>query len=89
MENHPPTLVQPLPSPWIIRYAVRRLTPRECERLQGLDDDHTATGDQGPLADGPRYKMIGNGWAKNVFVWLGERITAAETARIEFSPVPA
>ena len=56
-------------------YAVRRLTPRECERLQGAPDDHTLISYRGkPMADGPRYKMIGNSMAVPCMRWLGERI---------------
>ena len=57
---------------------VRRLTPRECERLQGWPDDHTrwaAVGKEN--ADGPRYKMIGNGVAAPVAQWIAERIEQA------------
>jgi len=55
--------------------AVRRLTPRECERLQGLPDDYTLIPYNGkPAADGPRYKAIGNGMAVPVVRWIGERI---------------
>lgn len=58
--------------------AVRRLTPRECERLQGIPDDHTCIPWRGRAADqcpdGPRYKAIGNSWAVPKFRWLGERI---------------
>lgn len=57
--------------------AVRRLTPRECERLQGLPDDYTLVPFNGkPAADGPRYKAIGNGMAVPVVKWIGERIQA-------------
>jgi len=56
-------------------WAVRRLTPRECERLQGANDDHTLITYRGkPAADGPRYKMIGNSFAVNCVRWIGERI---------------
>ena len=59
--------------------AVRRLTPRECERLQGLPDDYTLIPYNGKLAaDGPRYKAIGNGMAVPVIRWIGERIKAVE-----------
>jgi DNA (cytosine-5)-methyltransferase 1 len=52
---------------------VRRLTPIECERLQGFPDGHTNI----PGAkDGPRYKAIGNSQAVPVMRWLGERIRA-------------
>tara|TARA_R110000868_G_scaffold1749_1_gene14048 strand:- start:33 stop:1031 length:999 start_codon:yes stop_codon:yes gene_type:complete len=58
--------------------AVRRLTPRECERLQGWPDDHTRWDADGKEnADGPRYKMIGNGVAAPVAQWIAERIEAA------------
>ena len=41
--------------------AVRRLTPRECERLQAFPDDYTLIKFRGkPAADGPRYKSLGN-----------------------------
>lgn len=59
------------------RSAVRRLTPRECERLQGFQDDWTAIPYRGkPAADGPRYKALGNSMAVPVMRWLGERIDA-------------
>lgn len=61
--------------------AVRRLTPIECERLQGFPDNHTLIGWRGKDADqcpdGPRYKAIGNGMAVPVMRWIGERIAAA------------
>lgn len=54
---------------------VRRLTPRECERLQGFPDDWTLVPFRGkPAADGPRYKAIGNSWAVPVVQWIGLRI---------------
>jgi DNA (cytosine-5)-methyltransferase 1 len=53
----------------------RRLTPRECERLQGLPDDWTAIEYRGkPAADGPRYRAIGNSMAAPVIAWLVSRI---------------
>ena len=56
-------------------WAVRRLTPRECERLQGFHDDYTAITYRGkPAADGPRYKALGNSMAVNAMRWLGRRI---------------
>lgn len=58
---------------------VRRLTPRECERLQGLPDDWTLVPYRGkPAADAPRYKAIGNGMAMPVVRWIGERIAMVE-----------
>ncbi|WP_440940196.1 DNA cytosine methyltransferase, partial [Immundisolibacter sp.] len=54
---------------------VRRLTPRECERLQGMPEDHTLGPFRGkPMADGPRYRMIGNSMAVPCISWLGRRI---------------
>ena len=58
-----------------IGYGVRRLTPRECERLMGLPDDWTLVPYRGkPAADGLRYKAIGNSMAVPVMRWIGERI---------------
>lgn len=58
---------------------VRRLTPRECERLQGVPDDWTLVPNaQGkPMADGPRYKMLGNSFAVPVIHWIGLQIQHA------------
>lgn len=55
---------------------VRRLTPRECERLQGFPDDFTLIPftHGKPAADGPRYKALGNSMAVPVMRWIGERI---------------
>jgi DNA (cytosine-5)-methyltransferase 1 len=67
------------------RMAVRRLTPRECERLQGFNDDHTLIpwrnkpADQCP--DGPRYKALGNSMAVPCMAWIGKRIDAVEKAK--------
>ena len=52
--------------------AVRRLTPTECERLQGFPDSYTNIKDKCP--DGPRYKALGNSMAVPVMRWIGERI---------------
>jgi len=58
---------------------VRRLTPRECERLQGFPDDYTLVPSRGkPAADGPRYKALGNSMAVPVMRWIGERIQGAQ-----------
>ena len=65
-------------SPW----AVRRLTPVECERLMGFADDFTRIPYRGKPADkcpdGPRYKALGNSWAVNCADWLAERIGHVE-----------
>jgi DNA (cytosine-5)-methyltransferase 1 len=61
------------------RYAVRRLTPRECERLQGFPDDYTLVEFRGkPAADGPRYRALGNSMAVPVMRWIGERIAMVD-----------
>jgi DNA (cytosine-5)-methyltransferase 1 len=58
--------------------AVRRLTPRECERLQGFPDDYTLIPWRRGLApDGPRYKALGNSMAVPVMAWIGRRIASA------------
>ncbi len=62
---------------------VRRLTPVECERLQGFPDNYTAIpwrkkpSEECP--DGPRYKALGNSWAVPVVRWIGKRIQEALT----------
>lgn len=65
-DNQPAVLTQ---------MAVRRLTPRECERLQGFPDDYTLIPYRGkPAADGPRYKALGNSMHTGTMRWLGQRI---------------
>ena len=63
--------------------AVRRLTPRECEALQGFPHDFTRIPWRGKPADqcpdGPRYKALGNSWAVNVAEWIGERIQEVDS----------
>jgi DNA (cytosine-5)-methyltransferase 1 len=77
-----PTLTRRHHASVAIASAVRRLTPRECERLQGFPDDWTLIpyrnkpADQCP--DGPRYKALGNSMAVPVMRWIGERIAAVE-----------
>lgn len=65
---------------------VRRLTPRECERLQGFPDDWTKIPYRGKPADecpdGPRYKAVGNSMAVPVMRWIGKRIAMAEAGEI-------
>lgn len=56
---------------------VRRLTPRECERLMGWPDDHTRFADDGTeIADSHRYRQCGNGVAAPVAEWVGRQIMA-------------
>ena len=60
--------------------AVRRLTPVECERLQGFPDNYTnipwRKSSESP--DGPRYKALGNSMAVPVMAWIGRRIQEVE-----------
>lgn len=64
-------------------YVVRRLTPVECERLQGFPDGWTRIPWRGKPADqcpdGPRYKAMGNSMAVPVMRWIGERIARCES----------
>ena len=56
---------------------VRRLTPTECARLQAVPDDHLNILYRGkPLADSPKYKLLGNGFCINVVRWIGKRLDA-------------
>ena len=58
---------------------VRRLTPTECERLQGFPDGYTDIKPKGKQTpDGPRYKALGNSMAVPVMAWIGERIALAD-----------
>ena len=68
--------VQAVQSGW----AVRRLTPTECERLQGFPDGFTNIPWRGKdeAPDGPRYKALGNSMACNVMRWIGVRIQMVE-----------
>ena len=66
--GNPPAVAQQM--------AIRRLTPVECERLQGFPDNYTNIRENCP--DGPRYKALGNSMAVPVMRWIGERIQAVE-----------
>ena len=63
--------------------AVRRLTPVECERLQGFPDGYTQIAwrrsPEANCPDGPRYKALGNSMATPVMRWIGERIKQQES----------
>jgi DNA (cytosine-5)-methyltransferase 1 len=76
------TLQAKNPQAAVFGSAVRRLTPRECERLQGFPDDYTLIPWRGKPAaecpDGPRYKALGNSMAVPVMRWIGERIQQVE-----------
>jgi DNA (cytosine-5)-methyltransferase 1 len=70
------TLAKGQHPPLLTSMAVRRLTPVECERLQGFPDGYTnipwRKAAESP--DGPRYKALGNSWAVPVVAWIGKRI---------------
>jgi DNA (cytosine-5)-methyltransferase 1 len=70
---------RPLPAVALASMAVRRLTPTECERLQGFPDGYTnipwRKKEESP--DGPRYKSLGNSMAVPVMAWIGKRIANA------------
>jgi DNA (cytosine-5)-methyltransferase 1 len=67
---------------YVAASAVRRLTPVECERLQGFPDNFTAIPWRKKGAedcpDGPRYKALGNSMAVPVMRWIGERIQVVD-----------
>lgn len=72
------TLASGARPPTLVGSQVRRLTPRECERLQGFPDDYTLIPWRGRPAeecpDGPRYTAIGNSKAVPVVRWIGRRL---------------
>ena len=69
--GHEPVVMQAM--------AVRRLTPVECERLQGFPDNYTDIKSKNkPTPDGPRYKALGNSMAVPVMAWIGQRIEQVE-----------
>ena len=75
------TLRSNAPPAMASRNAVRRLTPTECERLQGFPDGYTNVPYRGkPEApDTQRYKAIGNSMAVPVMRWIGERIQLVDS----------
>ena len=82
--NGAPVIIEQIAKPIPINtMAIRRLTPKECERLQGFPDDFTKIpyrnkpADQCP--DGPRYKACGNSMAVPVMRWIGKRIQLIDT----------
>ena len=70
---------RPLPA-IVSTMQVRRLTPVECERLQGFPDGYTNIPwrNKPESPDGPRYKALGNSMAVPVMSWIGERINKVE-----------
>jgi DNA (cytosine-5)-methyltransferase 1 len=77
---------------YVATTAVRRLTPRECERLQGFPDDYTLIPWRGLIddrcPDGPRYKALGNSMAVPVMRWIGERINQLNDQGLATQPAP-
>jgi DNA (cytosine-5)-methyltransferase 1 len=80
--NVSPTLRASDPMAVASKLSVRRLTPTECERLQGFPDGFTQIPWRNKPAencpDGPRYKALGNSMAVPCMRWIGERIQAVE-----------
>lgn len=78
---HAPTIAFPARMSATVGAQVRRLTPAECERLQGFPDGYTAIPWRGKTAEacpgGPRYKTLGNSMAVPVIRWIGQRIETA------------
>jgi DNA (cytosine-5)-methyltransferase 1 len=71
------------PPAYATRYEIRRLTPVECCRLQGVPDDYLDIIYRGrPAADGPKYKALGNGFSVPVVRWIGHRIKEQEDAGV-------
>lgn len=79
------TQIPPIPVSSGGAWAVRRLTPVECERLQGFPDGWTDVGNGrgGPTPDGPRYRALGNSMACNVMRWIGMRIALVDRIAAE------
>jgi DNA (cytosine-5)-methyltransferase 1 len=89
-ENYTPGLDHNSPPPALITsMAVRRLTPMECERLQGMPDNHTQIPWRKKPAsdcpDGPRYKAIGNSMAVPVMNWIGRQVD--RVAATHYQPI--
>jgi DNA (cytosine-5)-methyltransferase 1 len=80
MDTISPTLDKSKTPATMHNMAVRRLTPVECERLQGFPDDYTNIP---KAADGNRYKALGNSMAVPVMRWIGERINQYEQRGVE------
>lgn len=69
---------EPIVNTVVDKHRVRKLTPVECERLQGFPDNWTRIPYRGKAEkdcpDSPRYKAIGNSWAVPVVRWIGKRM---------------
>lgn len=72
--------------PGVMQNGVRRLTPMECERLQGFPDNYTRipyrNKSESDCPDGPRYKALGNSMAVPVMHWIGKRIAMVESGEL-------
>ena len=69
-------------------FGVRRLTPKECERLQGFPDNYTRygideTGNTVEMSDTQRYRQLGNAITVSVSGWIGQRIQKAEQRKLK------
>ena len=89
-EGVQPTLIASRPDAAVCAgTCVRRLTPRECERLQGFPDDWTRISWRGKPASGcpdsPRYRALGNSMAIPVMRWIGRRIAYVDNMEEEIS----
>jgi DNA (cytosine-5)-methyltransferase 1 len=77
-----PTLTRRTHAAVMKESGVRRLTPIECERLQGFQDNFTRIPwrlkSEDDCPDGPRYKALGNSMAVPVMNWIGRRINEVE-----------
>ena len=84
--NAAPCAIHAVGTEWV----VRRMTPLECLRLQGFDDDHLdgATVSGKPLTDSDRFRLVGNSWAVPVAGWILERLLA-HIASEQAIPVPS
>lgn len=67
----------------VANFGVRRLTPVECERLQGFPDGWTAVNNQ---SDSARYRQLGNAVAVPVAEWIGRRIVESEIRHLWSAP---
>jgi DNA (cytosine-5)-methyltransferase 1 len=68
----------------LVNWQIRRLTPTECERLQGFSGSYTAIPG---FSDSQRYRAIGNSMAVPCMAWIGRRIAFVDTIPIEAGPV--
>lgn len=72
---HPPAIIAAVP---------RRLTPKECARLQGFPDEYLDIAYRGkPAADGPKYRALGNSFAVPVVAWIGQRIAQVDALGVD------